>query len=141
MGGGGHDEKEQTLNQLLSELDGFDSTSRGGVASATNRPEILDPALLRAGRFDRQVLVDRPDKKGRAEILLVHLKKIQSRPRVPRGSIAALTPGFSVRILLIWSTRPRCWQRAAVGESVTLEDFTQAIERIVAGLEKRESVC
>src|SRR6202158_5042709 len=76
-GMGGHDEKEQTLNQLLSELDGFDTKSGIVLLAATNRPEVLDPALLRAGRFDRQVLVDRPDKKGRAEILQVHLKKIK----------------------------------------------------------------
>ena len=93
-GGGGHDEKEQTLNQLLSELDGFDSTSGVVLLAATNRPEILDPALLRAGRFDRQVLVDRPDKKGRAEILQVHLKKIQLAPQVSVEAIAALTPGL-----------------------------------------------
>src|SRR6185312_13540322 len=93
--GGGHDEKEQTLNQLLSELDGFDPTIGVVLLAATNRPEILDPALLRAGRFDRQVLVDRPDKKGRSEILNVHLKKIKLASGVPVEDIAALTPGFS----------------------------------------------
>src|SRR6266700_7850804 len=93
--GGGHDEKEQTLNQLLSELDGFDTTVGVVLLAATNRPEILDPALLRAGRFDRQVLVDRADKKGRCEILEVHLKKIKLAAGVPVDEIAALTPGFS----------------------------------------------
>ena len=140
MGGGGHDEKEQTLNQLLSELDGFDPSIGVVLLAATNRPEILDPALLRAGRFDRQVLVDRPDKKGRAEILLVHLKKIQLAPQVSEDSIAALTPGFSgadlanlVNEAALLATRRR-------GDDVTLEDFTQAIERIIAGLEKRNRI-
>jgi cell division protease FtsH len=136
-GGGGHDEKEQTLNQLLSELDGFDPTIGVVLLAATNRPEILDPALLRAGRFDRQVLVDRPDKKGRIDILQVHLKKIKLAPSVPVEDIAALTPGFSgadlanlVNEAALLATRRRA-------EEVTLEDFTLAIERIVAGLEKR----
>ena len=79
-GGGGHDEKEQTLNQLLSELDGFDTRSGMVLLAATNRPEVLDPALLRAGRFDRQVLVDRPDKTGRVQILKVHARKIRMAP-------------------------------------------------------------
>ena len=92
-GVGGHDEKEQTLNQLLVELDGFDSSTGLILIGATNRPEILDPALLRAGRFDRQVLVDRPDKKGRIEILNVHLKKVKLGPDVDPEKIAALTPG------------------------------------------------
>jgi cell division protease FtsH len=92
---GGHDEKEQTLNQLLVELDGFDSRSGLVILAATNRPEILDPALLRAGRFDRQVLVDRPDKKGRIEILKVHMKKVQLDSSADAEAVAALTPGFT----------------------------------------------
>ncbi len=92
---GGHDEKEQTLNQLLVELDGFDATSGIVIIGATNRPEILDPALLRAGRFDRQVLVDRPDKIGRAEILKVHVKKVKVAPDQNLNDVAALTPGFT----------------------------------------------
>jgi cell division protease FtsH len=92
---GGHDEKEQTLNQLLVELDGFDSRSGLVILAATNRPEILDPALLRAGRFDRQVLVDRPDKKGRVQILQVHLTKIKLAADVDIEKVAALTPGFT----------------------------------------------
>ena len=92
---GGHDEKEQTLNQLLVELDGFDSRSGLVILAATNRTEILDPALLRAGRFDRQVLVDRPDKKGRVQILQVHMKKVKVAPDVDADKVAALTPGFT----------------------------------------------
>src|SRR5205823_7757039 len=88
-GGGGHDEKEQTLNQLLVELDGFDSSAGLVLLAATNRPEILDPALLRAGRFDRVVLVDRPDKKGRPEIPQVHAKKVKLAPLVDLEKIAA----------------------------------------------------
>jgi cell division protease FtsH len=136
-GGGGHDEKEQTLNQLLSELDGFDTSVGVVLLAATNRPEILDPALLRAGRFDRQVLVDRPDKKGRIEILQVHLRKIKLASGVPLDDIAAMTPGFSGADLanLVNESALLATRRRAA--SVTLEDFTQAIERIVAGLEKR----
>ncbi len=137
MAGGGHDEKEQTLNQLLSELDGFDSTSGVVLLAATNRPEVLDPALLRAGRFDRQVLVDRPDRKGRADILLVHLKKIRLAPAVSVDSIAALTPGFSGADLANLVNEAALLATRRSGENVTLEDFTRAIERIVAGLEKR----
>ncbi|HWS75244.1 MAG TPA: ATP-dependent metallopeptidase FtsH/Yme1/Tma family protein, partial [Quisquiliibacterium sp.] len=92
--GGGHDEKEQTLNQLLAELDGFDPSGGLVLLAATNRPEILDPALLRAGRFDRQVLVDRPDKRGRVQILNVHLKKVRLAPDADPEKIAELTPGF-----------------------------------------------
>ncbi|MBX4922251.1 ATP-dependent zinc metalloprotease FtsH [Rhizobium bangladeshense] len=134
---GGHDEKEQTLNQLLVELDGFDSSTGLVLLAATNRPEILDPALLRAGRFDRQVLVDRPDKTGRVQILNVHLKKAKLAPQVSVEQIAALTPGFTgadlanlVNEATLLATRRR-------GDAVTMEDFNNAIERIVAGLEKR----
>lgn len=136
-GGGGHDEKEQTLNQLLSELDGFDSTVGVVLLAATNRPEILDPALLRAGRFDRQVLVDRPEKKGRTDILLVHLKKIKLAAGVSVPDIAALTPGFTGADLANLVNEAALLATRRGGENVTLEDFTQAIERIVAGLEKR----
>ncbi len=139
-GGGGHDEKEQTLNQLLSELDGFDPTSGVVLLAATNRPEILDPALLRAGRFDRQVLVDRPDRKGRVEILQVHLKKIRLAPAVSVDAIAALTPGFSGAELANLVNEAALLATRRSGDNVTLEDFTQAIERIVAGLEKRNRI-
>jgi len=135
--GGGHDEKEQTLNQLLAELDGFDPSSGVVLLAATNRPEILDPALLRAGRFDRQVLVDRPDKKGRIEILRVHLRKVRLDPGLDVEAIAALTPGFTGADLanLVNEAAILATRRAA--ETVGLDDFTRAIERIVAGLEKR----
>ncbi|ACC75069.1 ATP-dependent zinc metalloprotease FtsH [Paraburkholderia phymatum] len=136
-GGGGHDEKEQTLNQLLAELDGFDTSIGVVLLAATNRPEILDPALLRAGRFDRQVLVDRPDKKGRAQILEVHLKKIALAPGVPVDDIAALTPGFSGADLANLVNEAAILATRRHAENVSLDDFTQAIERIVAGLEKR----
>ena len=139
-GGGGHDEKEQTLNQLLSELDGFDASGGVVLLAATNRPEILDPALLRAGRFDRQVLVDRPDRQGRAEIVQVHLKKVRAAPMVSSDSIAALTPGFSGADLANLVNEAALLATRRAGENVTLEDFTQAIERIVAGLEKRNRI-
>ncbi len=136
-GFGGHDEKEQTLNQLLVELDGFDPSSGIVILAASNRPEILDPALLRAGRFDRQVLVDRPDKLGRAAILRVHLRKVDVAPDVDPDAVAALTPGFTgadlanlVNEAALVATRRRA-------DAVHATDFTQAVERIVAGLEKR----
>jgi len=134
---GGHDEKEQTLNQLLAELDGFDP--KGGVVllAATNRPEILDPALLRAGRFDRQVLVDRPDKKGRVDILAVHLKKAKLGIDVKSEEIAALTPGFTGADLANLVNEATLLATRRNGESVSMDDFNNAIERIVAGLEKR----
>lgn len=134
---GGHDEKEQTLNQLLSELDGFDPSSGLVLLAATNRPEILDPALLRAGRFDRQVLVDRPDKPGRAQILKVHLRKIQVAGNFDVPQVAALTPGFSGADLANLVNEAALLATRRGAEQVTLEDFTQAIERIIAGLEKK----
>lgn len=136
-GMGGHDEKEQTLNQLLSELDGFDPRDGLVLLAATNRPEILDPALLRAGRFDRQVLVDRPDKTGRIAILDVHLKKAQIANDVDVEQIAALTPGFSGADLANLVNEAALLATRHGAEAVSLEDFTQAIERIVAGLEKK----
>lgn len=134
---GGHDEKEQTLNQLLVELDGFDSRSGLVILAATNRPEILDPALLRAGRFDRQVLVDRPDKKGRCDILAVHMKNVRLAPDVDVDAVAGLTPGFTGADLanLINEAALLATRRGA--EAVGMGDFNNAVERIVAGLEKR----
>jgi len=134
---GGHDEKEQTLNQLLSELDGFDPRQGIVLLAATNRPEILDPALLRAGRFDRQVLVDRPDKQGRIDILHVHVRKVKLDPAIALQEVAALTPGFSGADLANLVNEAAIVATRRQGEFVTLADFTQAIERIVAGLEKK----
>jgi cell division protease FtsH len=135
--GGGHDEKEQTLNQLLVELDGFDSSSSLVILAATNRPEILDPALLRAGRFDRQVLVDRPDKIGRVQILKVHVRKIRLDPTVDLEQIAALTPGFSGADLANLVNEAALLATRENAQTVTLAHFTRAVERIVAGLEKK----
>jgi cell division protease FtsH len=140
FGLGGHDEKEQTLNQLLAELDGFDPSTGVVLLAATNRPEILDPALLRAGRFDRQVLVDRPDRVGRIQILKVHVGKIRLAPGVQLEQIAALTPGFSGAELANLVNEAALLATRRGGEAVTLEDFTQAVERIVAGLEKKNRV-
>ncbi|MBB5755213.1 ATP-dependent zinc metalloprotease FtsH [Prosthecomicrobium pneumaticum] len=134
---GGHDEKEQTLNQLLVELDGFDSSTGLVLLAATNRPEILDPALLRAGRFDRQVLVDRPDKTGRVQILNVHLKKAKLAPEVDAEKIAALTPGFTGADLANLVNEATLLATRRKANAVTMEDFNNAVERIVAGLEKR----
>src|ERR671919_164642 len=136
-GVGGHDEKEQTLNQLLVELDGFDPSTGLVLLAATNRPEILDPALLRAGRFDRQVLVDRPDKKGRIQILQVHIKKIKLAPALDLEKIAAMTPGFSGADLANLVNEAALLATRRGAESVALDDFTHAVERIVAGLEKK----
>ena len=135
--GGGHDEKEQTLNQLLVELDGFDTGSGLVILAATNRPEILDPALLRAGRFDRQVLVDRPDKIGRVQILQVHVRKIRLDPAVDLEQVAALTPGFSGADLANLVNEAALLATRENALTVTLAHFTRAVERIVAGLEKR----
>jgi cell division protease FtsH len=137
QGFGGHDEKEQTLNQLLVELDGFDPTSGIVLLAATNRPEILDPALLRAGRFDRQVLVDRPDRVGRVEILAVHLRKVKTAPDVAPEQVAALTPGFTGADLANLVNEAALVATRRNSESVAMADFTTAIERIVAGLEKK----
>ena len=137
---GGHDEREQTLNQLLVELDGFDSSSGLVLLSATNRPEILDPALLRAGRFDRQVLVDRPDKAGRVQILRVHIRKIHLAADTDLEQVAALTTGFSGADLANLCNEAALAATRRAASEVTLADFTVAIERIVAGLEKKNRV-
>ncbi|SCY98281.1 ATP-dependent zinc metalloprotease FtsH [Microvirga guangxiensis] len=134
---GGHDEKEQTLNQLLVELDGFDSRAGLVLLGATNRPEILDPALLRAGRFDRQVLVDRPDKKGRVQILEVHMRKAKLARDVDPEKVAALTPGFTGADLANLVNEAALLATRRSADAVTMADFNNAVERIVAGLEKR----
>ena len=137
---GGHDEKEQTLNQLLVELDGFDASKGLVLLGATNRPEVLDPALLRAGRFDRQVVVDRPDRIGRIEILGVHIRKITLADGVDAGKIADLTPGFTGAELANLCNEAALAATRRDGAAVTLDDFTVAIERMVAGLEKKNRV-
>lgn len=136
----GHDEKEQTLNQLLSEMDGFDPSVGLVLLAATNRPEILDPALLRAGRFDRHILVDRPDKVGRIAILNIYLKKIPQASNVDAEKIAALTPGFSGADLANLVNEAALLATRHKAKTVTLEDFNQAIERMVAGLEKKNRI-
>lgn len=135
--GGGGDEKEQTLNQLLAELDGFDPRSGIVLLAATNRPEILDPALLRAGRFDRQVVVDRPDRTGRAAILRVHLKKVKVAEGLDVEKIAGITPGFTGADLANLVNEAAIHATRRDGERVRMEDFTSAVERIVAGSEQR----
>ncbi len=134
---GGHDEKEQTLNQLLAEMDGFDTQAGVMILAATNRPEILDPALLRAGRFDRQVLVDRPDRVGRVQILQVHARQVKLSPGLSLDEVASLTPGFSGADLANLVNEAALFATRRHAEQVALGDFTAAIERIVAGLEKR----
>jgi len=134
---GGHDEKEQTLNQLLAELDGFDPSTGIVLLAATNRPEILDPALLRAGRFDRQVLVDRPDRVGRVQILAVHVRKVILDPAVRLDDIAALTPGFTGADLANLVNEAALLATRQGAAAVTMDHFTSAVERVVAGIEKR----
>jgi cell division protease FtsH len=140
FGGGGHDEKEQTLNQLLVEMDGFDSTQGLMLLAATNRPEILDPALLRAGRFDRQVLVDRPDKEGRKAILKVHLKKIQVSPALDLDTVSSITSGFTGADLANLVNEAALIATRRGAKLVQQEHFTEGMERIVAGLEKKSRI-
>jgi len=137
---GGYDEKEQTLNQLLAELDGFDPTTGVILLAATNRPEVLDPALLRPGRFDRQVLVDRPDRAGRRQILNVHVTKVKLATDVDLDQIAGLTTGFTGADLANLVNEAAIVATRRKGDAVTLDDFTAAIERVVAGLEKKSRV-
>ena len=136
-GGGGHDEKEQTLNQLLAELDGFDPGQGVVLLAATNRPEILDPALLRPGRFDRHVLVERPDRTGRAAILNVHIKGITLGDDVDIEAVASITPGFSGADLANLVNEAAVLATRRDAPAVAMEDFNNAMERIVAGLEKK----
>jgi len=134
---GGHDEREQTLNQLLVEMDGFDPTIGVILMGATNRPETLDPALLRAGRFDRHILVDRPDKKGREEILKVHLKGITVGKDVEIGTIAGMTPGFVGADLANLVNEAALLAVRHNREKVGMAEFQEAVERTIAGLEKK----
>src|SRR6267143_123468 len=137
MGPMAHEEREQTLNQLLVEMDGFDPRIGVILMAATNRPEILDPALLRAGRFDRQVLVDRPDKKGRIDILQVHLVQTKLAADVDPEKVAALTPGFTGADLANLVNEAALLATRRGADAVGMADFSNAVERIVAGLEKR----
>ncbi len=134
---GGNDEKEQTLNQLLAELDGFDPREGVVLLAATNRPEVLDPALLRAGRFDRQILIDRPDRRGREAILRVHLKRISAARDLDCTQIAAITTGFTGADLANLVNEAAIGATRRGAEAVSMADFTAAVERIVAGAERR----
>jgi cell division protease FtsH len=134
---GGHDEREQTLNQLLVEMDGFDPKVGVILMAATNRPEILDPALLRPGRFDRHVLVDRPDKIGREQILRVHLKKIKTVPDLDLEKLANMTPGMVGADLANLVNEAALLAVRRDKSEVGLPEFEEAVERIVAGLEKK----
>lgn len=137
---GGHDEREQTLNALLVEMDGFASNSGVIVMAATNRPETLDPALLRPGRFDRHVLVDRPDVRGREAILRVHIKEVKVEPRLDLKEIASITPGFVGADLAALVNEAALLAARKNKKQVGKEEFTEAVERITAGLEKRQRV-
>lgn len=134
----GHDEKEQTLNQFLAELDGFDSSTGVILLAATNRPEVLDPALLRAGRFDRQILVDRPDQNGRQEILIIHTKKVKLSADVDLKAVASMTPGFSGADLANLVNEAALVATRRNAEGIAMNDFVLALERIVAGLERKQ---
>jgi cell division protease FtsH len=136
-GAGGHDEREQTLNQLLVEMDGFDPNVGVILMAATNRPEVLDPALLRPGRFDRQVLVDRPDKQGRIAILQVHLKKVKKLGDIDVEELEGMTPGMAGADLASLVNEATLLAVRNRKKTVEKEQFEEAVERLVAGLEKK----
>ena len=136
--GGGHDEREQTLNALLVEMDGFESNEGVILIAATNRPDVLDPALLRPGRFDRRIVVSRPDLNGRNEILKVHTAKIPLAPgRRPLRCWPARRPGSPAPTSRTWSTRRRCARRASTRPSVEMTDFEYAKDKVMMGAERR----
>jgi cell division protease FtsH len=137
---GGHDEREQTLNQLLAEMDGFDSSKGVILMAATNRPEVLDQALLRPGRFDRQVVVDKPDLRGREAILRLHARVVVLAPAVDLSVIAARTPGFAGAELANIVNEAALLAARKGKDLVEMTDFEEAIDRVVAGLEKRSRV-
>ncbi len=137
MPGGGHDEREQTLNQLLTEMHGFDPNAGVILMAATNRPEILDPALLRPGRFNRHVLVDRPDKTGREEILKVHIRRVKVAPDVDLEKLAGMTPGMVGADLANLVNEAALLAVRHGKKEVGMAEFIESIERVVAGLEKK----
>jgi len=137
---GGHDEREQTLNQLLAEMDGFDSSKGVIIMAATNRPEVLDQALLRPGRFDRQVVVDKPDIRGREAILRLHARAVVLSPDVQLAVIAARTPGFAGADLANIVNEAALLAARKEKNAVEMADFEEAIDRVVAGLEKKSRV-
>src|ERR671930_586328 len=137
---GGHDEREQTLNQLLAEMDGFDSSKGVIIMAATNRPEVLDQALLRPGRFDRQIVVDKPDVRGREAILRLHARAVVLAPNVELGVIAARTPGFAGADLANIVNEAALLAARKEKNAVEMADFEEAIDRVVAGLEKKSRV-
>jgi cell division protease FtsH len=134
---GGHEEREQTLNQLLAEMDGFDSRKGVIIMGATNRPEVLDPALMRPGRFDRQVLVDKPDVRGREQILRIHAKSVKVTPGVDFKVIAARTVGFAGADLANLVNEAALLAARKDKQAVEMADFEEAIDRLIAGLEKK----
>ncbi len=134
---GGHEEREQTLNQLLSEMDGFDARKAIIIMAATNRPEVLDPALMRPGRFDRQVLVDKPDVKGREAVLKIHVRNVKLNPAVDLRTVAARTAGFAGADLANLVNEAALLAARRDAETVEMHDFNEAIDRLVAGLEKK----
>ncbi len=138
--GGGHDEREQTLNQLLVEMDGFDTTEGVILIAATNRPDVLDPALMRPGRFDRQVVVNRPDVRGRAEILHVHTKKVPIASDVNLEHIARGTPGFSGADLENLVNEAALWAARLDKKSVDQIDFENAKDKVLMGVERKSMV-
>ena len=140
MGPMAHEEREQTLNQLLVEMDGFDPRIGVILMAATNRPEILDPALLRAGRFDRHVLVDRPDKGGRLAILRVHARQVTLGPDADLENIAAMTPGFSGADLANIINEAALLAVRRGKDQVGISELQEAVERVIAGLEKKNRV-
>jgi cell division protease FtsH len=137
---GGNEEREQTLNQLLSEMDGFDPNTGVILLAATNRPEVLDPALLRPGRFDRQIVVDRPDKRGRAAILAVHARNLLLGEDVDLEKLAARTPGFAGADLANLTNEAALLAARHNRNAVMMADFNEAIERVLTGLEKKSRV-
>jgi cell division protease FtsH len=137
---GGHDEREQTLNQLLVEMDGFDPNAGVILMAATNRPEILDPALLRPGRFDRIVAIDKPDIRGREAILKIHAREVKLAPDVELKKIAALTPGFVGADLANLVNEAALLAARRNLEQVTMAEFQEAIDRTIGGLEKKNRV-